>query len=276
MYLITFKKVQFAQTFTDYMALQGITIRSETDAEGNRLLFIDNVSEETIEHVKNELSQYLENPYDERYMNAAWQAGEKNNFHVNKSFISQALPKIIAVGPVTIIITIICVIVYILSLLISYWQVLAYIGYPDINTSQQFWRYFTPVFIHFSLLHITFNLMWWWYLGGMVEKQKGAIKLIEILLLSGVLSNYAQAIVSGPVFGGLSGVVYALMGYVWLYGEKVKTSGLYLERALMGFAIVWLIAGYIGILANIANTAHLVGLIIGLLLAAKDIWIIKK
>lgn len=33
----------------------------------------------------------------------------------------------------------------------------------------EFWRYFTHALMHFSLMHILFNLLWWWYLGA-VEK----------------------------------------------------------------------------------------------------------
>ncbi len=73
--------------------------------------------------------------------------------------------------------------------------------------------------MHFSLMHILFNLLWWWYLGGAVEKRLGSGKLIVITLISALLSGYVQQKFSGPWFGGLSGVVYALMGYVWLRGE---------------------------------------------------------
>ena len=75
------------------------------------------------------------------------------------------------------------------------------------------WRYFTHALMHFSVMHILFNLLWWWYLGGAVEKRLGSGKLIVITLISALLSGYVQHKFSGPWFGGLSGVVYALMGY---------------------------------------------------------------
>lgn len=74
--------------------------------------------------------------------------------------------------------------------------------------------------MHFSLMHILFNLLWWWYLGGAVEKRIGSGKLVVITIISALLSGFVQHQVSGPWFGGLSGVVYALMGYVWLRGER--------------------------------------------------------
>ena len=80
-----------------------------------------------------------------------------------------------------------------------------------------------------------------------------------------------QAHFSGILFGGLSGVVYALMSYAWLRGERDPESGVYLERPLMGFAILWLFVGYMGLSGiAIANSAHLTGLLLGLAMAWVD------
>lgn len=69
-------------------------------------------------------------------------------------------------------------------------------------------------------------------------------KLIVITLISALLSGYVQQKFSGPWFGGLSGVVYALMGYVWLRGERDPQSGIYLQRGLIIFALIWIVAGW--------------------------------
>ena len=61
----------------------------------------------------------------------------------------------------------------------------------------------------FTALYILFNLMWWWYLGGAVEKRLGSGKLFVIMLISALLSGWLQAKFSGIWFGGLSGVGYA-------------------------------------------------------------------
>ncbi len=78
--------------------------------------------------------------------------------------------------------------------------------------------------MHFSLMHILFNLLWWWYLGGAVEKRIGSGKLVVITVISALLSGFVQHQFSGPWFGGLSGVVYALMGYVWLRASAIRRA----------------------------------------------------
>ena len=137
-----------------------------------------------------------------------------------------------------------CVVVFIAMQILGDQEVMLWLAWPfDPTLKFEFWRYFTHALMHFSLMHILFNLLWWWYLGGAVEKRLGSGKLIVITLISALLSGYVQQKFSGPWFGGLSGVVYALMGYVWLRGERDPQSGIYLQRGLIIFALIWIVAG---------------------------------
>lgn len=274
MYLISFNESHHVQTFVDFMATKNILLRIEIDRQGYYQLFFDEDDETKMIIIKHELEQYIKNPNDQLYLDALWQSSHTHITHINYKF-NRVLPKLLTAGLVTTTITIITISIYLLMSFIGSNTVFSYLSYPIFDDYNELWRYITPIFMHFSLLHIVFNLMWWWYLGSMVEQLKGKFKLIEIVILAGIFSNYAQACITGPYFGGLSGVVYALMAYVWLYGMRRPTSGFHFEHSMIAIAIIWLIAGYTGILGPIANTAHLVGLIVGLLLAAKDIWLLK-
>ncbi len=134
--------------------------------------------------------------------------------------------------------------------------------------THEWWRLIGPVFLHFSVLHIVFNLLWWWVLGTQLERMFGTTSLVIMFLVSGVASNLAQLLVSGPNFGGLSGVVYALFGFVWWIGWLRPQWGIGLPRNLVLFLLAWLVLGYADILwVNMANEAHLFGLISGCLMA---------
>lgn len=274
MYLVSFNEYEYAQKFVDFMATKNILLHIETDQQGYYQLFLDEDNQDKITQTKHELAQYIKNPNNPRYLDTIWQNSHMNTRDMQRK-LSLTLPKLLTAGLVTTTITLVCIGIYLLLLIVGPLIVFNYLGYPVFNHYNELWRYLTPIFIHFSLLHIIFNLMWWWYLGGMIERLKGRFKLIEIVIVAGIFSNYAQASINGPYFGGLSGVVYALMAYVWLYGLRRPTSGLHFEHSMIVIAIIWLIAGYTGILGPIANTAHLVGLIVGLILAAKDIWLLK-
>ena len=124
--------------------------------------------------------------------------------------------------------------------------------------------------MHFSIAHIAFNLLWWWQFGGDIEKKLGSGKLLQIFVLSAALSGAAQYWVEGANFGGLSGVVYALMGYLWVIGWRRPDKGLFIPRPLVVFMLAWLVLGFVQPFMAIANSAHLVGLLAGCGLAALE------
>ena len=135
--------------------------------------------------------------------------------------------------------------------------------------TMEYWRLITPIFLHFSAAHIIFNILWIWIAGTRIECLHGRLPLVVLVGFSGVASHLAQYWVSGPLFGGLSGVVFAFLGYCWLW-DRLYAPKLGLPTALMGFMVFWLALGYSGILSSvgfgsIANTAHLAGLVAGLI-----------
>lgn len=135
-------------------------------------------------------------------------------------------------------------------------------GSPEIQAGQ-LWRLITPIFIHMNILHILFNLLWLRELGAMVETVEGTIKLFLLIVVSAVISNWAQYVIGGsPLFGGMSGVVYALLGYVWMKGKFQPGLGMYLHKNTVILMMAWLAFGFTNIMP-IANWAHLGGLIVG-------------
>ncbi|MEX9253447.1 rhomboid family intramembrane serine protease GlpG [Pseudenterobacter timonensis] len=256
-----------AQAFVDYMATQGVILTLQHHTQTDVWL----ADESRAGFVQNELARFLENPADPRYLAASWQSGQTGSgLHYHRfPFIATIRER---AGAVTLLLMAACIIVFILMSVVGDQPVMTALAWPyDASVQFELWRYFTHALMHFSVLHILFNLLWWWYLGGLVEKRLGSGKLIVITVISALLSGYVQHMFSGPWFGGLSGVVYALMGYVWLRGERDPQSGIYLQRGLITFAVIWLIAGWFDLFGMaIANGAHVTGLIVGLAMALVD------
>ncbi len=140
------------------------------------------------------------------------------------------------------------------------------IGYflPEVRNGE-IWRLFTTMFIHGSMAHIIFNMLALFQLGCMIEARQGAGKLLQLVLVSQVFSAIAQYCVTGPSFGGMSGVVYALAGYIWMRGKYDRASGLFLDSQNVTMMLVWLVACFTPLIPNIANAAHVVGLAVGLI-----------
>lgn len=146
---------------------------------------------------------------------------------------------------------------------------LSYGSLADTLTSGQVWRLLSPAFLHFGWMHLIFNLMWVWYFGRQVEALQGGRTLLLLVVLAGVLANLAQYATGTVLFGGMSGVVYALLGHVWLMSRRVPGSGFFVPQMLVVFMLGWMVftmtdmAGLVGF-GNVANEAHLGGLVVGL------------
>jgi len=135
----------------------------------------------------------------------------------------------------------------------------------------QIWRLLTPDFLHFSWMHLIFNSVMLWFLGSQVEWIDGRGRLIVLFVVSSLGSNLLQYLVSGPLFGGLSGVVYGILGYCWL--SQRRRARFQFPPALITFALVWMLIGFTPLpemlgLGRMANEAHLGGFISGLVVAA--------
>jgi Uncharacterized membrane protein (homolog of Drosophila rhomboid) len=271
--ITSFTNPRVAQAFVDYMATQGIILTIQQHNQSDVWL----ADESQADRVHAELARFLENPADPRYLAASWQSGQTNSgLHYRRFPFIETLKA--NAGPVTLTILSACILVFILMNVVGDQPVMIWLAWPyDASVQYEAWRYFTHALMHFSVLHILFNLLWWWYLGGAVEKRIGSGKLVVITAISALLSGFVQHYFSGPWFGGLSGVVYALMGYVWLRGEREPQSGIYLQRGLIIFSLVWLVAGWFDLFGmSIANGAHVTGLAVGLAMAFVDTLNVQK
>ncbi len=145
---------------------------------------------------------------------------------------------------------------------------------PNAMGNGEYWRLVTPIFLHFGLFHLIFNGLWTWELGRRVELLTGSFHTFISVLLMAVASNLGQYLWSGPsVFGGMSGVVYGLLGYVWIRNKVSNRPELAIPPGLLGFMLFWLLLGMSGIIelfmsSGIANAAHAVGLVTGMILGS--------
>ena len=133
----------------------------------------------------------------------------------------------------------------------------------------QWWRLFTPMLIHFGVLHLAMNSLWYWELGRRIEVRHGGLVLIGLTLTFALLSNFAQYAYGGPsLFGGLSGVLYGLLGYCWIFQLLAPTPAYQLPRGVLAMMLIWLLVCLSGVIdtlgfGSIANAAHVGGLVAG-------------
>jgi GlpG protein len=85
-----------------------------------------------------------------------------------------------------------------------------------------------------------------------------------LVLVIAAASNMGQFLMSGPLFGGMSGVVYGLLGYTWIRGKYDPSSGLFVHPQTVTLMIVWFFVCLVGLVGHVANTAHGVGFAVGI------------
>ncbi|MEM9409657.1 MAG: rhomboid family intramembrane serine protease [Planctomycetota bacterium] len=150
----------------------------------------------------------------------------------------------------------------------------------------EFWRLVTPIFIHFGPFHIVFNMYWLFVLGGQIENRYGAMRYAILILVAAVFSNLLQATVpydvggSPPVnttaylvnmFGGMSGVNYALFGFILMKMTYDRSSRLYLSQSTVFLLLGWLIFCLTPVYGElfpgerVANWAHVIGMLVGVI-----------
>ncbi|WP_338519658.1 rhomboid family intramembrane serine protease GlpG [Alteromonas gracilis] len=279
--LIAFSQQSAAHLLANYLSSQQIpasVVQHSAATDNNQFVVVIANAEQT-ERAQVIAEGFLKNPTDPKYQQAAWDNGKNVKLARTSSGFSLAtILNDAKYAPFTSTIFVLCAVVYILSLLGLFAPIAEYLlmqPFSVLAENQQWWRLLGPAFIHFSILHIVFNLLWWAMLGAKIERTFGLSMLLIVFVVSAVVSNGAQALFSDPMsnnmflFGGLSGVVYAVLGFVWWLGWLRPSWGLSLPNSIVGFMLVWLVLGYADILwVNMANAAHTAGLISGCLLAA--------
>ena len=141
-------------------------------------------------------------------------------------------------------------------------------------TEGGWWRLVTPMLLHFSWVHITFNMLWVWEVGRRIEYMHSWRWLVIVTAIASVAANSLQAIFAPmQLFGGMSGVVFAYLGYVMIWDWLRPKSRIGLAKGIYLVMLAYLILGFSGFidllgLGSLANGAHLGGLLAGMALGS--------
>ncbi len=255
--------------------------------EFSRILWQQHISHRIFEQ---EGMQYLlvGNEHDARHVDQAYrqyQAGELSlDSAVPRPVKKAGLPPATVLrAPVTLIAIVLSVLGYFLVKYDGDFELVRYLTFFhfDFNWGGQvvfqlprgeYWRLITPVFLHFSLLHIVFNMLWLWDLGRRVEILQGSGRMLAMVLLIGVGSNLTQSMFAQVgIFGGMSGVIYGLLGYGWIWSTLRPEQSLHIPNSVLNFMLAWLVLCMFGIAellgaGAVANAAHVGGLLMGMVL----------
>src|SRR6266704_690511 len=225
-----------ARLFSDFLYAQGIENQTEPERSGAWALWIH--AEEQMEAAKALLNEYRENPRDPKYQHASrvaeekWKQEQKANAAAEKRFHDRS--KLFSLGGLGV--------GYLTGVLVAISVVATLLSRFGANTKPILWMFISEYDVE----------------GGVIAR------LAVLVLVIAALSNFGQYLWQGPIFFGMSGVVYGLVGYIWLRGKFDLTSGLFLHRNTVMMAVIWFVLCLVGVIPHVANAAHSVGFGVGI------------
>lgn len=267
-----------ARTFGDFLYAQGIDNQIENDQPTGWVVWV--AEEDRLAEATGKLAEFRANPEDPKFKasaskaaplrarkekeDAAWNKRLKDRRHLFRPLTPYGA------GPLTIILIMISVGVFFISdsgdnpRSISKLYISWFIDsrFEEIR-SGELWRLVTPIFIHMGFMHIFFNMWCLWDFGSMVEGRQSTLQLLLLVLGISIASNVAQYVLRGPAFGGMSGVNFGLLAYIWIRGKLDPGSGLFAHPTTVMFMMFWFFLGLFGAVKGIANVVHAVGFMVG-------------
>jgi GlpG protein len=293
-----------ALLFGDHLTAMGIA-NSVDESSGHWTIWVHD--DDKLDQARGELETFRQSPQDPRYQNQPKQAeavrleyerkqraSRTRYVDVRTSWSSMTARK----APLTLALIAISALVSLathfndLTIPVTHWFTFsdfAIDGGRIVNVTGldavmhgQFWRVFTPIFLHMGVLHFVFNMFWLRDLGAAVELRKGTLLLFLLVLVGALLSNFGEYFLGNypsfrpePFFGGMSGIVYALFGYVWMKGRLQPYEQLGVTNETVLIMLAWLVLCFTGLIGPIANVAHLVGLLVGVMFVVLPVGVRK-
>ncbi|MCZ6787687.1 MAG: rhomboid family intramembrane serine protease [Planctomycetota bacterium] len=126
----------------------------------------------------------------------------------------------------------------------------------------------TAVFSHLDILHILFNLIFVWILSRPLERTIGGLRWLAFFVAAAWVSSACELAASEGTVMGVSGVIYAMLGFMWVTRRRFPLFQEALTRKVVGILLVsailcvWVAEAAV---MDIANVAHISGLAFGAL-----------
>lgn len=130
----------------------------------------------------------------------------------------------------------------------------------------EWWRLFTPMFLHGGIMHLLFNMFSLFLFGPELERLTGKVRFITIYAVAGFAGTFATYLLqpldylhvgaSGAIFG-----IFGAFGALLYYGRRALPQ---LRQIILPIIVISIIMTFLT--PNVNATAHIAGLIAGFLI----------
>jgi rhomboid protease GluP len=123
----------------------------------------------------------------------------------------------------------------------------------------RYWTLLSAIYLHGSILHIAFNVLWIRNVAPEVQRAFGAARFFVIWTFAGAFGFFISDLVPSPGSVGASGSIFGLFAALIVYGRVIGAS--LLTRQIWQWAIILGIMGFL--LPGVDNYAHVGGFVGG-------------
>ncbi|MCH1624929.1 rhomboid family intramembrane serine protease [Ferdinandcohnia quinoae] len=128
----------------------------------------------------------------------------------------------------------------------------------------EWWRFFSPMFLHIGFFHLLMNTVALYYLGTAIERIFGKPRFLLIYIFAGFSGSLASFVFSPALSAGASGAIFGCFGALLFFGMTYPSLFFRTMGAnVIGVIIFNLIFGFV--VPGIDNAGHIGGLIGGFL-----------
>ena len=275
-----------ASPLVDHLFTLGIAAKLEPDGDRRQLWIFD---EDHLARGKQELAAFLGAPGDPRYRAAEAEARRLRDEKLDRELAARRnvieMPRSARLDsrarrPLTMILLAAMAVVFVTTdmgddpvavrrLQITQTFPVDHGGYayystlPEIRNGEG-WRLFSTMLLHFGIGHFVLGALGLMSFGRPVEALRGTWRFALLVLLLQAVSALAQFYWSGPNFGGMSGVLFGLFGYIWMKARFEPFSGFIMPGQTVVLMLLCQVLCISGALGNSANACHIAGQLTGI------------
>lgn len=281
--------ITLTNRFRDYLVTERISCQIENEGESFVIWILD---EDKLDQAREAFQKFQVSPDADEFLGAHQQAEEIRNEQIRQ--VKQAIKRQVDVrknweppGNSDLIVTYVLIAISVLVTLkfqmegssFGIFSKLTIAEIHDVGAQRvqwnrnlqeiqdgEIWRLVTPIFPHMDPLHLLFNMYWMYLFGKLLEPRMGHWRFLLLVLTTAICSNLVQFYWANPMFGGMSGVLYAVFGFTWAKRDWEPHRGIWIDQTTVYLLVGWMFFCMLGLMP-VANAAHVSGLVSGYLIA---------
>ena len=163
-----------------------------------------------------------------------------------------------------------CLFSFLLQMVLGVKYFAALMLVPD-NIFAQPWTLITHMFLHNGFFHLFFNMLVLFFFGPELERRAGKATFLRVYFIAGIVAALGYSLTSSQPVVGASGAIMGVFAALAVIAPEIRVYVYFIPMRIVHALILFALVDFLLIGANdmVAHTAHLTGILIGLLMGLR-------